>query len=184
MAVPIPNGVGWEVKFLFYVLAGAITVGGGLVAFFIARYIKSNDEHHGKIEGVLNNHDKKFQAQDIRSRELNLQMSNTATKMDQAATKLEASNFKFQQGIIRDLHDMNKATTKIKGDLTECNVQVGSIGTKITDIAKTVDAHHKSLSLGAKALANQKNKVQNIESEVVKLKKDFVMIKTKKKANS
>ena len=182
--MPLPTGIGWELKFLFYTLTSSVVIMGSLVTYFIARYIKKSDDGHTNIKTILNGHGDMLNKHETKMSNLNNQMQKTAMKMDTAATKLESSNFKFQQGIMRDLHDMHKSTTKIKGDLTECNLKVGSIGKQVTEITDTISKHQKTLSLSAQVMVKQKNRIDKVETEVKELNHGLVLVRNKKQTKA
>ena len=166
MKFPLPADLAWQIQLVFYVLLVVITGLGSLITFFIVRYIKKNDKSHEDLETTINGHGTLLNDHETKMSRLSGEMKDTAVKINEAATKMQTSNFKFQHGIMRDLHDMHKSTTKIKTDLTECNVKVGSIGRQVDEITDTLDKHQKTLSLSAQVMVKQKDRLKKVETKI------------------
>lgn len=175
--MPIPKEATWEVTFLLWLMVSVVGIVSGIAIFFILRYIKKNDDHHEAMEKAIKDQSTKM------SNHIG-KMKEVADQMGKSSVEMERSNAQFQQKVNSELLAINRTTSQIKVDLSECNNQIASIKTKTDGIVKTVDAHHKSLSLSAKAMRRQSEQIDGIKTTVKKMNNNLVLVGQKKKKQS
>lgn len=166
--MPIPDGLSWEVHFLFWI--GMLVIGtmATITVWFIKRYIDKNDSHHKSVEETL-------KKQSTETKDLTTRIEREATKIDQAAALMAKTQADFQTTVSRELIEIHKGTVQIKNDLNEGKLQVASVKKDLESMAKTIEAHQNSLSLGAKAMVKQREEVLAIKTTVNKLTEDLTL---------
>lgn len=169
LPIPLPKVVGWEVDFLFWLLLIVIGILLTIALFLLVRFIQKNDEHHEKMEKAVSGQAERIGKHTTRMGEL-------ATQMEHHANRMKCANLKFQEKVNDELLQINKTTSHIKIDLSECTNQVGSIKKEIRRISDTVKAHNKSLSLSVQAMGKQREEMVEIQSSVRKLHTNFALV--------
>jgi chromosome segregation ATPase len=138
---------------------------GGLL-FFVRRYISTNDTHHQKVENKLKEIDDTLE--DHRDR-----MSNAMVAIDRSATEIKQSALNFQKEINKEITTVHKSVSEVVAD-------VRVINRAVTDLQSTIIKHQESLSLGAKALAKQREEIIGIRTTITKISETMVLIGQRK----
>lgn len=173
--MPIPDGLSWEVHFLFWI--GMLVIGtlAALTVWFIKRYIDSTDSNYKKVEESIKSHSAETKNLTNETKSLAARIEREATKIDQAAASMAKTQADFQTSVSRELIEIHKGTVQIKNDLNEGKLQVAEVKKGLDSMAKTIDAHQNSLSLGAKAMVKQREEVLAIKTTVNKLTEDLTL---------
>ena len=169
MKVPTPEGLSWEVHFMFW--AGLIVIGllFSLCIYLLKKYIDKNDSIHAKV-------DDRLLQQSASTKEVTNRIEREAGRIDQASAQMVKSQAEFQSNITKELLEIHKGTVAIKTELIESKSFVGDIKKELQTITGTLEAHQKSLSLGAQAMAKQREEVANLKTTVTRLGEDVVLI--------
>ena len=177
MSLVLPEGTSWGVTTLFWILLILVAALFAGILFFIVRFIQKNDEHHTSVDLRLKNQSVEFDA-------LTDKLEEGVKNIDQAAVEMEKAQANFQSSVSKELIEIHKITGEIKNDLTEGRAQVNIIKSDLEKLSETVSAHHKSLSLGATAMQNQREDLIKMKTVIVKLNDDLRIIKGKKEKKS
>lgn len=144
------------------ILVVALSAVTGVLVFFIKRYIDNNDKHHQNVETELKSVKASFTNHKA-------EMSTQADRMLETANRMEQSAVKFQKEINKELLEVQKATTQMVGD-------VRIINNSMQTLQSTVIKHQESLSLGAKALAQQRAEVNGIKTTITKINDELILV--------
>lgn len=178
--IPLPPDTALWVQILFWALLILIGLLFAGLMYFVKKYIDKNDAHHTAVEGTLKEHGKKFSETNDNMMKLGNRMEAEANKIDKAATEMRKVQADFQIQINRELLEIHKGTAQIKTDLTESKGQVALLSKDLKSLVDTVDKHQHSLSLGAQALAKQRENLMKMQTEIVEIGKEVVLIRDKK----
>lgn len=168
----------WE-----FVTGGFLVTVIALLTWFLQRFVSKNDERHDKIEKKIGDHEDKIEVHIDK-------MKSVASRMEKNSNEMHSKSLQFQQEVNNNLIkfkdqviEINNELNRIEGKAEHINGAFERIKKDTTTILDTLDAHHKSLSLGAKAMAGLRERMDSMESNIKSIKvsigKDAIMLKKK-----
>lgn len=171
--LPMPNGLDFSTQVLLWAALLLVGLLGSLCVFWIKRYIDKNDKHHEEVNGTISGLKKHMG-------DLTQRISDEATRIGHTALSISKANVDFQQSVNKELLEIHKATNGIKTDLTESRTQVSLIKKELDGLVSTVDAHQKSLSMGAQVMAKHREEMSEIKTTIKELSDGRLLVGEKK----
>ena len=172
-------------KLLWQFLTGGFLLGViALLGWFLQRFVRKNDERHDATEKKMEAHGKKMGTHID-------DMKGTANQMEKNSNNMHSKALEFQQTVNNNLItfkdqviEINNEMNRIDAKADKVNGSFSRLETQSENMLNTMEAHQKSLSLGAKAIAHVRERMDGFDKEMksvkIKLGKDTVMIKTRK----
>jgi len=158
----------------FILLTTVLSFLTGIVIFFVRRYITTNDEHHkgvektlGELKDDLDDHKKKMN-------DGILQMGKHVVEMKSSAAGIREDAAKFQSDMNSELLKVQRATNDVVSDMS-------TIKKDVKEIHGVVEAHQKSLSLGAQAMVKLRQEFADIKTKVTQIAPDVALYGQEKK---
>jgi len=177
----------------------------GLVIWFVIRFITQRDkfeENQGKFRTDMTADLNTFKTQiENRLVEHAKNVKDSAEKVTAAvkevkdeAFNMKKASFDFQSKIMDDLLSIKRETVEIEGMLMRTNEKADDLESKfgevmikvkelyahVEGVQQRVEAHQKSLGLGAQAFKVQRDELVNMKTEIKKINDNLVILKTKK----
>ena len=185
--LPLPTNLPWELQLVFWVLILLVGSLLGISLWFLVRFINRHDQFKDSVNGKLDEH--------------SVDVKNSAEKMESTASEIKRDSLEIKQAMVdfkgkvnEELFQIHKKAVQIEGSFEQVNSgaaqlknqfnetasQVKSLCTHLSEVQKTVEAHHNSLSLGAKAMHQHREEILNMKSEIKRISENLVIIKDKK----
>jgi phage-related tail protein len=172
-------------------------IGGGSAAlciWFIIRFVTQRDkfeESHAAFKSEIKKQMEDFAKKIAESAEKVVNAVGDAKGM---AADLKKHQFEFQQKLMEELMNIKKEALEIEATLARTSTKADSLDAKFDETAvkvkdlyehvdkiqKQVEAHHKSLSLGAKVFAQQRDELSNMKTEVKNINDKLILLRTRK----
>lgn len=185
--LPLPTNLPWEVQLIFWTLM--LLVGGllGVSLWFLMRFVGRHDMFKDSVNQKLDLHSK--------------EVSESANKMEATAQGIKSDSLEIKKAMVtfegkinQELLHIHKKAVQIEGSLErvgekaaqvksqfdETSNQVKVLCTHVTQVQKTVEAHHNSLSLGAKAMHQQREEILNMKTEIKRINENLAIYSEKK----
>lgn len=177
--MPLPEGLSWEVQLIIWAALGLIGALGGMIVFFLLRYIQENDAHHKKVEGKLSDIEKDGTRKNEQFLVLATKIKEEALKIEQSSADMKKAQSDFTVQVNRELLEIHKSTSQIRSDLATGNGSMGVLKRDLEILIDTVEKHQNSLSLGAQALQKQREELSQVKSDVIRITDELIIIKKK-----
>lgn len=185
--LPLPTNLPWELQLVFWTLM--LLVGGllGISLWFLMRFVSRHDSFKDSVNQKLDVH-----SNDVRASAGKMESTAQAIKSDSLEIKKSMVNFesKVNQELLSihkkavqiegSLERVGEKATQVKTQFDETSSQVRTLCSHITEVQKTVEAHHNSLSLGAKAMHQQREEILNMKTEIRRINDNLAIISEKK----
>lgn len=156
----------------------------GLLIWFLVRFVKQREEFEKKADTFKD---------DIK-KEIDGALKKIGDSADKFTKQLETAQnlsvdmrkaaYEFQTKIMQDTQKISTEVLQLSNKVGGADAQLSEIAKKVhglylevESVSTKVSAHHKSLSMGAQAFANQKEELSKMKSEIVKLSDDLMIIK-------
>lgn len=159
-----------------------------IAVYFLTRFVKRHDQFKDSVDQKLDQHAKKVED----SAE---HMETTAGAIQKEALEIKKAMLNFK-GKVNDellgihrkailieasMERTNEKATAIQENFNQVNLKVDQFCSHIDEVQKTVEAHHKSLSLGAKAIHQHREEILNMKTEIRRINENLVIISEKKR---
>lgn len=188
--IPLPANLPWELQLVFWVLILLVGTLLGLAVWFLLRHVNQQDTQFKEVKDGMSK--QKGELETIKN-----QVVESTTKLQLHSTDIQKTALSFQGTVNQEILNIKKEVLFIEKSVERTSAKAEALEKKIDEnivavtkmnanvakIDEVVTAHHKSLSMGAQAMANQREKLAKIETEVTEIGKDVLLFKTKKHTN-
>lgn len=185
--IPLPIDLPWELQLVFWVLMLLLGTLLGLCVWFLLRHVNQQDNQFKEVKDGMSK--QKGELETIKN-----QVVDSTTKLQQHSTEIQKTALSFQGTVNQEILNIKKEVLFIEKSVERTSAKAEALEKKIDDnifavnkmnanikkIDDVVTAHHESLSLGAKAMVQQRDRLMKVETEVREIGKDVLMFKTKK----
>lgn len=185
--LPLPTNLPWELQLVFWVLMLLVGTFLGLAVWFLLRHINQQDTQFKDVKDGMGK--QKGELESIKNEVL------SATKMIVAESQaIKKSSLEFQGKISEEILTIKKDMIHIEASVDRTMTKAGQLEEKIDknivavnqmnagieSVTRTVDAHQKSLSMGAKVMHQQKEEISQIKTTIHKISENVFRIGEKK----
>lgn len=178
--IPLPYEVPWEIQMLLW--AGLIIIGlvGAGLLFFVRRYVIQQDENNKSIKGKITDLETAAKNKDEAMLKISGEIKDAGTKIDQAVAKMSELVTSSESRTMKELLEIHRASNEIRMDFTVIKSQATVLKKDMESLSETAKSQAKTNSLVAQAFATQKESITKLNTEVLRINDDLIMVRNKK----
>ena len=156
--------------------------------YFLIRFVQRHDSFKDSVNKKLDHHSKevkssadKMELTAIEIKKDSLEIKKTMVGFESKVNQELLQIHKKAMQIESSLEQVNERAMQLKTEFEETNSMVKGLCSHVTEVQKTVEAHHKSLGLGAKAMHQHREEILNMKTEIRRISENLAIISEKKR---